>query len=317
MRRDQDWRKGRSGNGRLRTEQRPPLDLCGPTASRVRQGGTSAPAWHPTRRCSALLDAPQRGSSPAAPLPFSTGQRCKSREEQQVGRMGKGRAGEKGHGAAGSDCKEKMVSAVAYCRLRAGKLSSLFLARQRHWASWEHSEGWSKQPVWGVGKGICVFCWIRPISLHAFVIPNITHDSVSISFPRISSAVAPAMGNNRTKPKSEPLFSNYLHTGDTACQIQKSETACRGSVCLSWYFICLSVTTCIPGEVRGTPSVGNTDFPWNHRTKRMPFHVNKLLFHLHACYVVFLRLHFTCLGCIRVIYWNRSPSSIIYAALQS
>lgn len=79
--------------------------------------------------------------------------------------------------------------------------------------------------------GICVFCWIRQISLHAFAIPNITHDSVSISFPRVFSAVTPAMENNRTKPKSEPLFSNDLHTGDTACQIHRSETA----VCQSAY----------------------------------------------------------------------------------
>lgn len=91
----------------------------------------------------------------------------------------------------------------------------------------------SKQPVWAVRTGICVFCWIRPISLHAFAIPNVTHASVSISFPRISSAVAPAMANIRTKPKSEPLFSNDIHAGDTACQVQRSETACGVSVCLS------------------------------------------------------------------------------------
>lgn len=81
--------------------------------------------------------------------------------------------------------------------------------------------------------GICGFCWIRPVSLHAFTIPNITHASVSISFLRISSAIAPSVANNRTKPKSEPLFNHGLHTGDTACQMQRSETACSVLMFLS------------------------------------------------------------------------------------
>lgn len=71
------------------------------------------------------------------------------------------------------------------------------------------------------------------VLLDASIRPNVTHASVSISFPRISSAVAPAMSNNKAKPKSQPLFSNDLHAGDTACQIQRSEAACGVSVCLS------------------------------------------------------------------------------------
>lgn len=78
-----------------------------------------------------------------------------------------------------------------------------------------------------------MFSWIRPISPRAFTVPNVTHASVSISFPRISSAFTPAVANNGTKPKSEPLFSNDLHTGDTACRTQRSETACSVSVCLA------------------------------------------------------------------------------------
>lgn len=77
-----------------------------------------------------------------------------------------------------------------------------------------------------------MFCWLMSISLLAFSLPKVSHASVLTSFPRISSAAASAMANNRTKLKSEPLFSNDLHTEETACQIQRSETACSVLICL-------------------------------------------------------------------------------------
>lgn len=234
----------------------------------------------------------------AAPLSFSKGQCYESKKR---GRLCGGE--ERGHGGlvVGSDSEEEVMSLPPYCRFRMGNLNLVcpFCVRQGHWASWECSEGWEWAACTSTEGGLCVFCWLMSILLHAFSVPKVSHASVSTSFPRISSADTSPMANNRTKPKSEPLFS----TEETACQRQRSETACSVLVCLSSmaHAIFLSVITCILGEVEGMPSATYTEFFWNHDVKRMPFHVKKLLFYLEACYFVFLRPHFTCLG---VYVWS-------------
>lgn len=104
------------------------------------QEGALPPQCSSVRRLTSVC----HGAEPAAPLHFSKGQCCKSREKWQVDGMGKGGVGGQGGQAAGSDCKEKAMSPVAHCRLRARKLlspGSPFCARQRHRASWERSEG--------------------------------------------------------------------------------------------------------------------------------------------------------------------------------
>lgn len=75
--------------------------------------------------------------------------------------------------------------------------------------------------------------WIGPISLPAFSVPSVICASLSTSVPRTTSAATPAMANNRAKAQSEPSCSSDLHTGDRACQIQRSAAACSVSVCLS------------------------------------------------------------------------------------
>lgn len=85
---------------------------------------------------------------------------------------------------------------------------SPFCAKQRHQVSCEHSEGWEQAACARNEDGhIRRFYWNQPASFHAFTIPNVTHPSISISFPRISSAIALAMSSNRAKTQTRGIVS--------------------------------------------------------------------------------------------------------------
>ena len=197
------------------------------------------PSLAPCKKELCLLDAPQRGGSPASAVGQSRQHLCVLVRGSAVNPGKSGRSvgwGREEWGDKGSDFEEKVMSLVAHCRLRARKLLSPvspFCVRQRHRASWECSKGWEQAACMSSEDGHTHVLLDKAHFPSCFRHTNVTHASVSISFPRISSAVAPAMANNRTKPKSGPLFSNDLHTGDTAWQIQRSKTACSVSVCLS------------------------------------------------------------------------------------
>lgn len=220
----------------------------------------------------------------------------------------------------GSDSEEKVMILLAYCRLRMGNSWTLCallceaetlgrLGVQRGLGASCLCEQWG----WAY---LCFSAWCS----FPFMYLNAAMFLLLPAFPGSLQLLPLLWQTIEQNPNQNPCSARIYTQKEQPAKYRglKLPAVCW-SVYLAWLmlFYLLKCHYMHPG--RGGRNVFCTyaEFFWNYDVKRRTFHVKKLLFHLAAGFFVFLRLHFTCLGCICVIYWNHSPSSIIYAALQS